>query len=268
MSVIPSNQRVSVFDGLLVDIFAMSDKAARGRSANAAHAREEIEALAGRDYRRSLRTHFDRCEVREIVAEARRRVWPDLNRAAVKLGPPAEFIRRWSGQGVEFRLANLSSATGQALLGFYVGRNPLSKRALICVNTAHHGAAVGAAFSHEMGHHLTAQLFDARNQPARFLYYTGYGEHLDDPVELAADILVSVGVYSRGAAALLLGKQREAGGGRRTLGDSFAGVLRYFDRGFGLVFDAKLATNRKLQYLAGLVHYTQLRKALLDEYDI
>lgn len=268
MSVPSSKQQVSLFDGLLADMLAMSERPPRRRPSNAARALDEIEALARHDYRSTLRRHFDRCEVQGIVADGRRRVWPNLNRTAVKLGPPSEFIRRWSGQGVMFRLANLSSTTGQALLGFYMSNNPISRRPLICVNTAHHEAAVGAAFSHEMGHHLTAQMFDARSEPAHFLFYTGFGEHLDDPVELAADILVSVGVYPRATAGLLLGERRAGRGGGRMLDDSLAEVLRYFDQCFGLVFDAKLATNRKLQYLAGLVHYTQLRKALVAEYDI
>jgi hypothetical protein len=268
VSVTSSNGRVSAFDGLLADIFKMSERRARPQSATAARGIKEIEALARSDYRRSLRKHFDRCEVQGIIAEARRRVWPDLNRASVKIGPPAEFMRRWSDQGVEFRLANLATATGQALLGFYMGKSPVSRRPLICVNTAHHEVAVGAAFSHEMGHHVTAQMFDVRSEPAHFLFYTGYGEHLGDPVELAADILVSVGVYSRAATELLLGKRREGGGGPGMLDGCFAEVLRYFDRGFGLAFDAKLAIGQKLQYLAGLVHYTQLRKALRDEYDV
>ena len=55
-----------------------------------------------------------------------------------------------------------------------------------------------------MGHHLTGRLFDSHKDHAQLLTYTAYAEHLDDPEELAADILVSLGVFPAAIARKIL----------------------------------------------------------------
>jgi hypothetical protein len=158
------------------------------------------------------------------------------------------------------------------LLGFYVREMGRSRLPLICVNTAHHPAAIGAAFSHEMGHHLIGRLFDSRKEHAQLLSYTAYEEHLDDPEELAADVLVSLGVFPEAIARKIFMKPRKGAQSKSATGelpDSVsAAVLKYFEGRFGLSFGAQLSSAKKLQYLAGLVHFTKLRRALLTEYDI
>ncbi len=150
---------MSFFDGVASEIV----KASKGPQASLASrsASVEIHSLEQEDYARPLRRAFGRTEVRQIVAEARSTVWPRLNDESVKLVSPAEFTRLWSGLGVQFQLAKLRGAEGLALLGFYVREMGSSRLPLICVNTAHHPAAIGAAFSHEMGHHLVGRLFDS-----------------------------------------------------------------------------------------------------------
>ena len=93
-------------------------------------------------------------------------------------------------------MAKLSGAEGLGLLGFYVRKIGASQLPLICVNTAHHPAAVGAAFSHEMGHHVIGRLFDSRKKHVQFLA-DAFAEHLNEPEELAADMLVSLGVFPK-----------------------------------------------------------------------
>jgi hypothetical protein len=238
----------------------------------AKNALEEICSLEQHGYGASLRRALGRCEVRQIIAEAKRIVWPHLNEESVRLVSPNEFTRFWSGLGVQFRLANLRGADGLAILGFYVRKLGGSRLPLICVNTAHHPAAIGAAFSHEMGHHLTGRLFDSRKEHAQLLTYTAYGEHLDDPEELAADILVSLGVFPEAIARKILvplDKKRVSKYPVEELPvSSSAPVLKYFERRYGLSFGEPLASTKKLQYLAGLVHFAKLRRALLTEYDI
>ena len=262
----------SLLEGLIADILSSSSEAAHPQSAAGEAAVKEIKSLVQRDYARPLARCFSRCEVREIISEGRHQVWPDLNRKAVSIGPPREFIRRWSGLGVDFRLTNLSSSEGLALLGFYVKKAPASKRPLICVNTAHHEIAIGAAFSHEMGHHVTAQMFASYKEPAYSLLYTGYGEHLDDPVELAADILVSLGAFPAEIALTIFGKRekskRAGEASRLSTKAQFAKVLGYFRRRYDLAFEASFPATKKLQYLAGVIHYARLRQALLDEYGL
>ncbi len=247
-------------------------KASRGPQALKASrsASMEIQSLEHRDYGRPLRRSLGRAEVRQIMAEARNSVWPRLNAESVRLVSPTEFTRLWSRLGVQFQLASLRGAEGLALLGFYVREMGGSRLPLICVNTAHHPAAVGAAFSHEMGHHLVGRLFDSRKQHAQLLTYTAYGDHLDDPEELAADILVSLGVFPEAIARKVFLKPRKwkQSGSAEPPDSVSAKVLEYFEGKFGLTFDGQLPSNKKLHYLAGVIHFAKLRHALLTEYEI
>jgi len=232
----------------------------------------EIRFLERHDYGLPLRRALGRAEVRTIVAEARRTVWPHLNEESVRLVSPKEFTRFWYGLGVQFKLAKLTGAEGLALLGFYVRKMGGSKLPLICVNTAHHPAAVGAAFSHEMGHHLIGRLFDSRKDHARFLTYTSYGEHLDDPEELAADVLVSLGVFPAPIARKMFMQSDNGIAAKDPAGEISSAVsesiLKYFELRYGLNFSDPLPSAKKLQYLAALIHFAKLRRALLIEYGI
>jgi hypothetical protein len=261
---------MSFFDVLASEVV----KASKGPHASVASrsASAEIRSLEQHDYARPLRRSLGRSEVREIIAEARSSVWPRLNDESVRLVSPTEFTRLWSGLGVQFQLAKLSGAEGVGLLGFYVREMGSSRLPLICVNTAHHPAAIGAAFSHEMGHHLVGQLFDSRKHHAQFMTYTAYGEHLEDPEELAADVLVSLGVFPEAIARKIFltpQKGRHSKSATAELPDSVStNVLKYFEGRFGLSFGAYLPSAKKLQYLAAVVHFAKLRRALLTEYDI
>jgi len=264
---------MSFFDVLASEVVKAS-KGSRGSRASMASrsAGAEIRSLERHDYSQPLRRSLGRSEVREIIREARRSVWPRLNDELVRLVSPAEFTRLWSGLGVQFQLAKLGGVEGVALLGFYVREMGGSRLPLICVNTAHHQAAIGAAFSHEMGHHLIGRLFDSRKGHAQLATYTAYGEHLDEPEELAADVLVSLGVFPEVIARKIFlkpGKGRQSKSTTAELADSVSTtVLKYFEGRFGLSFGAHLPSAKKLQYLAAVVHFAKLRRALLTEYDI
>jgi hypothetical protein len=263
----PTKNSYSVFDQLAASIL----KASWGSAASHI-APDDIRFLEQADYASPLRRSLGRAEVRQIIAEARSTVWPHLNEDSVRLVSPKEFTRLWSGLGVQFQLAKLKGAEGVALLGFYVRKMGGSRLPLICVNTAHHPAAVGAAFTHEMGHHLTGQLFDSGKEHAQFLANTGYREHLDDPEELAADLLVSLGVFPGPVARKILlepASKRAAKAAAPELTDSASSaMLHYMERRYGLGFGEPESSTRKLQYLAALIHFAKLRHALLTEYDI
>ncbi len=264
-------RRSSIFDEIAADV-VKAGMGPRPLPVASRSAREEIQFLEQHDYGRSLRRSLGRSEVREIVGEARSAVWPRLNDESVKLVSPTEFKRRWSGLGVQFQLAKLGGAEGLELLGFYVRKMGRSRLPLICVNTAHHRAAIGAAFSHEMGHHLIGRLFDSRERHAQLLANTAYREHLDEPEELAANVLVSIGVFPEMTARKIFLKTD-----RRTPAESAAAgfpdsvsatVLKYFADGFGLSFDGSLPSIKKLHYLAAVIHFSKLRSALITEYGI
>lgn len=265
--VAPAKNSYSIFDQLAASIL----KASRGSAASRTEP-DDIRFLERADYARPLRRSLGRAEVRQIIAEARSTVWPHLNADSVRLVSPKEFTRLWSGLGVQFQLAKLKGADGLELLGFYVRKMGGSRLPLICVNTAHHPAAIGATFTHEMGHHLTARLFDSGKEHAHFLANTAYREHLDDPEELAADLLVSLGIFPAPIARDLLLKpayERESKPDAHELTDSASSaMLDYMERRYRLGFGEPASSTRKLQYLAALIHFAKLRRALLTEYDI
>jgi hypothetical protein len=229
----------------------------------------EIRRIAARDYNEDLRRCLSRQEVRRVLAEGRKTVWPALNRQPVKLVSPQEFARRWSALGVEIKFARLPAKRDLSLLGFYTKEiSGVRRRPLICVNTAHHPAIVGAALDHEMGHHVTARMFTPSRSVARFLSRSGYEEHLTDKSELAADILVSVGIYPARVARRLLSSAADGRGRPELAYRDFVGVLEYIATQYGLSFDLELPGEKKFQALAALLHYTKLRRAVLEEYGI
>jgi hypothetical protein len=251
---------------LAVRILAAPWPATRNAGRRAAAIRE-IRHIENRNYPQALRSCFSRWEVQEILLGGRRAVWPELNKQAVRLVAPKEFARRWGGLGVDFKFGSWSWRSGLSLLGFYIKRTDgILKRPLIYVNTAHHPAIVGAALDHEMGHHLTSHIFSSPQTPTHFVTLTGYEAHLADPAELAADILVSFGIYPAGTARALF---TEANSPRaRAGGLMFEKVLAYIANSYSLRFEASFGTEKKFQALAALLHYTKLRQALLDEYGL
>ncbi|MGA9724345.1 MAG: hypothetical protein WBQ86_17930, partial [Candidatus Binatus sp.] len=144
----------------------------------------------------------------------------------------------------------------------------LQKRPLICLNGAHHPAAVGTAFLHEVGHHVTAKLFSTRDEAVRLSRQIGYEAHLKDPRELAADLLVSLGVYPRNMAAKLFDPssvRKVSASGDGPIESQAAKVVVGTARRYGVDLET-LPIQKRLQYQAGLIHFSKLRQALLEEY--
>jgi hypothetical protein len=256
-------KRISRIVGLTADIVKTAETASEREPATGTTS-EEISRLWGRDYGHALRSHLSRAELREIVRAAKRTAWPHLNDAAVRLGSMKEFAERASALGADFRIAKMPWPSGLAVFGFYLGKDSgLEKRPLICLNGAHHPAAVATAFLHEVGHHVTAELFSTRNDMVQLSRQTGYEAHLNDARELAADVLVSLGVYPRNMASKLF----EAPRGRKIASDSptAAKAVLGTARRYGLELES-LPVQKRLQYQAGLIHFTRLRQALLAEY--
>jgi len=264
------NRRISNIDGLAGEVFAAADHSRRHRLPAFPAARDKITL---REYGDSLRNCFTRSEVREIVREVRK-AEPRLNQEAIRYGSMRELCDRAASMsaclGADFRIAKLPWSSGLALWGFYLGRGSgLQRRPLICVNAAHHRTAAAMAFGHELGHHVTARLFETRARRPRPSLHTGFESHLDDPLELAADITVSLAMYPRNAAVKFFREiereTRESADQR--LGTAARAALDEFWRQTGLA-RASLSTEQKVQYQAGSIHFTRLRQALLHQYGI
>jgi len=263
-----------MIEGLVAEILGPNGKPARPQAAASETVEEAVRSLAQRDYGRSLRKALSRCEAQEILAVAQQKVWPHLNRKAGMVVSPKEFARRWSKLGVECRGANWSWPEGLELLGFYVHKTKgVIDHPLIFVNTAHHPLTVAGAFDHEMGHHLTAQIFGSRKEPAHLSSGTCFADHLDDPMELAADMLVSVAMEPQATARTTFDKSQKGGRRERVAGQGLADaelakVFNDIATHYGVNFPANLQAEKKVQLVAGLFHCAKLRCALLDEYDL
>ena len=229
---------------------------------------QEIARLECLDYGRLLRKVIGRAEICQIVTEGKKQAWPQLNDAAVRLGSMKQFAQKAYQLGADFQIAQMSWPSGLALFGFYLGSGPgLPKRPLICVNGAHHRAAIGTAFSHEVGHHVIAKLFDSPKETIQVSGFAGYEAHLHDPTELGADIMVSLGIYPRATAEKLFEDAVDTRPARSSKPARIATALAYVGCRYGLEFE-NLPAQKKLQYHAGLIHFTKLRQALLCEYGI
>lgn len=264
-----AKKRISRFAGLTSAIVKNSQASSSVSVTTPAAIRDDVLRLWDEDYATALRTCLSRAEVLEIAGEAKRQAWPHLNHNAVRLGSTQEYVRLAYGLGAEFRFANMPWPSGLAVLGFYLGKDSgLDKRPLICVNRAHHPAAVATAFLHEAGHHVTADLFSIRNDEPQLSRQVGYQSHLHAPRELAADVLVSLGIYPQSIAA----KMFDMGSTRRSPGQTAenspaAKAVLVTARRYGLDLET-VSIQKRLQYQAGLIHFTRLRQTLLEEYGL
>jgi hypothetical protein len=157
----------------------------------------ELKQLLEGDYARRLRATFGSVEIKDLAGAATA-IWPNFNRSP--MGPPSMGLFA----EVSDRLRLVFSATpyrkggGFAVRGFYIKSPATLGKPLIYVNSAHHLLAVGTAFCHEVAHHLTADMLRASGaipQVPRLFFGAEYSAHMDDPVEMAADIMVSLAGY-------------------------------------------------------------------------
>jgi hypothetical protein len=263
-----ASKRKSVVEQLMREVSGPARRKARSPAPGAIARASEVRGIASRDYRKALRRCLSQRHVHRILRIAQTRVWPHLNREPVRLVSLDEFVRRWSTIGVDFKFASLPSKKGLSLLGFYLTHaDGLRERPLIFANTAHHPALVGVALDHEMGHHLTAQIFGTAEDTTHLLSLTAFEEHMTDPVELAADALVSFGIFPAPIAQALFHDAKGTGEGTSLPDTIFVKVLSYIMDRYGFGFEQIRGAGQKFQALAALVHYTKLRRALLDEYE-
>jgi hypothetical protein len=228
----------------------------------------DLRRLVERDYSHALREHVRRSEVKALVASARS-FWPRLNRAKLALPSAANFASISKRLELNLSIRECRERDGMALRGFYVRSIDQVARdhrrgGLIYLNTAHHPAAVGATFCHEVGHHLALGILPRSDDRAvHFFFDAAYSSHLDDPVELAADVLVAIAAYPGPVARHMF-----AGEMASDLGGNIGAILNYLKSGWGIDFELPRQPQHHLIYLVGMVHYAKLRRALLTEYRI
>ncbi len=231
----------------------------------------DIEQLMRRDYVRALRKRLGYRELLRIVSAAND-LWPGLNREKLmwKRRQLTEFSEQLS---VHLSARPHRKPEGMALRGFYVNKAESTlKRPLIYVNTAHHPAAVAATFCHEVGHHLATDRLPAEQERSvNFFFDAAYAKHIDDPVELSADVLVSLAAYPEPVARRIFSKSWSGGlvaRAQHLTAETVEDICRHLKQGYRVDFTRSGQPRRDLTYLAGMVHFAKLRWALLAEYDL
>jgi HD-like signal output (HDOD) protein len=232
----------------------------------------EIARLERRDYVRAVRR---RLKYRELVrlVETAKHLWPELNEERLRILSLSELERMSRKLSLNLSTQPHHEPDGLALRGFYLRKSRTSvKRPMIYINTAHHPAAVMGTFCHEVAHHLGDQLSrPATLEPVHFFFDAAYSSHLDDPCELAADALVSLGAYPRAEAERIFSKPW-AGGlvarAQRLDHNAIEQICHHLKIQYRVDFTRPNQPPRNLVYLAGMVHFAKLRWALLEEYDL
>jgi len=259
---------VSSVDGFVAEILEVVGRSAHWGRVASARLHHDFEAIARRDYERDLDAHFSKREMQALFM-ALEWTLPGLNREQFRPKPLQELTLLASKLGANFKGTTFAGREGSKLHGFYAkdGRG----RPLICVNTAHHTAAVAAAFWHEMGHHLTARILDTRWEPVELSFGAEYDQHLEKPMEVVADMLVCLAAYPKPVARRLFASalQSESPGRKSLLTDEALSKSRAHLRMLtGLDFADEIPTDDKLDYLAGMIHFVKLRLALLARYGL
>jgi len=260
------------FNDLLEKIVSnnRSGNAVLGRSDSMSRLTALVRKLIEHDYRRSLRRCLRYHHVQTLLADFRE-IFPEFNYRPVEMLTTARFAEIARALRFHIKTAPLEGAAGFALRGFYVASTTgLLKLPLIYVNTAHHPLAAMTTFLHELGHHQSCSLLDIKHRGLH-LFDTDYREHLSDPAELAADIVVSLAGYPEPAARMLFAGQWVQSLDARAGELSAAAIEEVHDhlaRTYGLDLAVAMPPANRLHYLAGMIHFAKLRVAMLAEYGL
>jgi hypothetical protein len=230
------------------------------------HAPDRFHSFATRDYSGALRKYFDRRQLAEIFTEMRAAL-PALNQKVFETLDVRRLAKIATELGAVLQARPLEGSKGRSLRGFYVDDRALLSGPLIFVNTAVHPVGVAAAFWHEVGHHLVKRTFDSRHRRTTFSFGTHYEDHLNDPEEIAADMLMVLACYPQQAAERLFRKSDA-----KTLNQEasllISKVRPYIRSVTGWDFEKKTSPTETLHRVAGMIHVAKLRAILLSEYEI
>ena len=239
---------------------AQSDSA----KATVRSAHKYFESLSGRDYATDIRKHFDRRQLRQILAHVRHAL-PTLNQQVFRTTNPRCLAKTASELGVVLRTDRFEGSDGYSLRGFYVHDKKVFDRPSIWVNTAREPVGVAAAFWHEVGHHLTRRILHERGRKMTLSFETNHKQHLADPAEILADMVMVLACYPKAAAVQLFQSSKL---GTPSTAELLSKVKPYLRSITGLKFDDQFLAQENLNVLAGIIHLAKLRAALLSDYEI
>jgi hypothetical protein len=264
-------ERRSEVDILVAEILRRASKNGRDEIERWKKPQRELRELARLDYVRVIRRTLDYRELRALIREVRK-IWPQLNREQFRPKTLNQLAAISSDLRIHLQTAPYGGPEGMALRGFYVDKSREAlKHPLIYLNTAHHPGAVSATFMHEMGHHVSAKVTGSEGEGVHYFFHAAHGDHLDQPAELAADVIVSLAAYPEPLARKLFAAPWDWGlvaRADRLPDQAFARIRKHVLELCGIDFGASLPAGQSFNYLTGMIHYAKLRWALLAEYDL
>ena len=265
------SEQSSAVDGLVEGILTEAHNVGSNEIEACRKPLQELRKLACIDYVRIIRRTLDYQVLRAIICESAR-IWPQLNRERVWPQPIDELVGISSDLRIHLQAAPYPGPEGMALRGFYVDRVPkMLTHPLIFLNTAHHPSAVSTTFIHEIGHHVIANVAGRAGGGVNYFFSGAHHNHVGNPAELTADVLVSLAVYPEPLARRIFAMPWEWGLVARAdeLPDqAFAQIRKHVQKFGGTDFGDSLTTGQCFNHLTRMIHYAKLRWALLLEYDL
>ena len=221
--------------------------------------------LSKLDYAALLPRLYSRSMTRQMVEEFQVDL-PKLNRSVFAETNLARLGKVADSLGADLKPDKFGDSEGISLRGFYLNDATMVSRPLIVVNTANDPICVAATFWHEVGHHLTQKIFGHKSARPRVNFESNYQDHLTDPEEFLADLVMVLAAYPRNYAERIFGAHP-------TRKCSKAPALvekarKHIHSICGYNLEVSTRQGRSLHVLAGLIHAAKLRQALLTEYGI
>jgi hypothetical protein len=238
---------------------------AQSGASNPRRAELYCRAIARRDYDLTLKRHFDRTQLRQLVKELRRTL-PTLNRQIYRITDLTRLAGIARKLGVTLQDHAFRGSEGAGFRGFYVNEVEVLRNPIIWVNTAAPPAAAAAAFWHEVGHHLTSQVWGVSHSVSPS-FNTSERDDFSDPREIAADLVRVLGGYPKVIAQSLFG----GGDMERTRYDAdrlVAKAIPHVRSVMGFDLRNQFSAQENIFYLGGMIHTAKLRTTLLSQYGI
>lgn len=225
-----------------------------------------LSAVSRLDYSSTILSQFDRHELRRAFSEFCH-LLPTLNRSVFVETNLDRLAKIASSFGIVLQRGTFDGPEGDTLRGFYINDGTMMKQPIICLNIAHHRVSRAAAFWHEMGHHLTHEIFGG---PAGRLNLTStaeYHKRFTDPQEILADVVLALAGYPKAIA----GRMFRGSKGERSESEAVLLVPKvrsYLDSITEFDWQRTAPQCERLNVLAGMIHIAKLRATLLNEYGI
>jgi len=229
----------------------------------------ELSRIIAADYRAAMDRLLTSREppLRELIRRARTD-FPDFNRQPIQFGRPVR--QAIAARGIRLRMT--ARATSPGLRGFYhrsAGASPV-----IWVNLAHPPGAIAASLGHELGHwYRELLLAEPLTTRTHAFFNARFTDHLRSTEELFADVFPVLAAYPRSLALRLFPRRRGVRAGVEHVFQfdrtSLNRIRAHLTCHYG--FDPSQSIEpmpRRVYYVASMLHFARLRRALLDIADL